>query len=63
MQEGAQLWSMACSHCHNLRPAAQYSAEDWPIIVQHMRTRAGLTRSEANTIAVFLQDLVRIREE
>jgi nitrate/TMAO reductase-like tetraheme cytochrome c subunit len=62
MQEGAELWSMACSHCHNIRPADQYASEQWPIIVNHMRTRAGLTRSEANTIAAFLLELRRVEE-
>lgn len=55
MEEGALLWSMTCSHCHNLRPIDQYVAEDWSIIVDHMRVRAGLTKSEANSITRFLQ--------
>lgn len=58
-QEAAQLWSMTCSHCHTLRPANQYAAEDWPVIVDHMRVRASLTKSEARTITQFLQQVAR----
>lgn len=55
-QEGAHLWSMTCGHCHNLRPADQYASEDWSIIVNHMRTRAGLTKAQASAIAAFLRE-------
>lgn len=53
-RDGARIWSAACDNCHNLRGATEYSAEEWPIIVKHMRTRAGLTRSQADAVAAFL---------
>lgn len=55
MRAGAQIWGDACNNCHNLRQGTEYSAREWPIIVRHMRTRAGLTRSQAEAVAVFLQ--------
>jgi nitrate/TMAO reductase-like tetraheme cytochrome c subunit len=53
-RDGARIWSAACDNCHNLRQATEYSAGEWPVIVKHMRTRAGLTRSQADAVAAFL---------
>ena len=55
-RDGARIWSGTCDNCHNLRRPSEYSAEEWPVIVQHMRTRAGLTRSQADAVAAFLTD-------
>lgn len=55
--EGAQLWRDTCAHCHNLRSAPEFSADEWPVIVTHMRTRAYLTKSEAETVADYLASL------
>ena len=56
-QEGARIWSMACGACHNLRTPPEYAAEQWPVIINHMRTRAVLTRSEAEAVTAFLQEM------
>ena len=56
-EEGARVWRMTCARCHNLRPATEFSAEQWPIIVNHMRTRQDLTKSDAEAVAAFLQQL------
>ena len=55
--EGARVWSGTCPRCHSRRQAPEFTAEQWPIIVNHMRTRADLTRSEAQAVAAFLQRL------
>lgn len=52
--DGARIWRMTCSQCHNARPASEFDAGQWPVIVSHMRTRAGLTRAEADAVAAFL---------
>lgn len=54
--EGAELWATTCNGCHTFRPPAEYSADEWSVIVSHMRTRAGLTRSEAGAIAAYLRE-------
>ncbi|MGD2045829.1 MAG: cytochrome c [Gemmatimonadota bacterium] len=54
---GAELWRATCSHCHNLRGAQEYTAEQWSIIVSHMRTRAEISRSDAERIAAYLATL------
>lgn len=54
--EGARIWRMTCNRCHNLRPPTEYSQEEWPVIVRHMRTRADLSRAEAEAVTAFLQD-------
>lgn len=58
-ENGAELWQHTCAHCHNLRPIPEFSAEQWPIIVTHMRTRADLTKPQAEAIANYL---VQLRE-
>ena len=55
--DGAQLWRMTCAHCHNLRAAPEFSTDQWPIVVSHMRTRADLTKSQAEEIARYLSGL------
>lgn len=52
---GAQLWAENCTRCHYSRPPKQYSAQQWDIIVTHMRLRADLTGQEAREITKFLQ--------
>jgi nitrate/TMAO reductase-like tetraheme cytochrome c subunit len=56
---GARLWSNTCARCHNMRAAPEFAAQQWPIIVNHMRTHQDLTKSEAEAIAAYL---VRLTE-
>lgn len=56
-QDGARIWGASCNNCHNLRQGTEYSAEEWPVLVKHMRTRAGLTRSQAEAVTAFLQQV------
>ena len=60
VDQGALIWTGMCTRCHNRRSALEFTAEQWPIIVSHMRTRADLTRSEAQAVASFLR---RLREQ
>lgn len=55
VEEGARIWSTACNRCHNLRPPTEFASEQWPVIVSHMRTRADLTKSEADAVTAFLR--------
>lgn len=59
MESGAELWRTTCSHCHNLREAPEFTAQQWPVIVNHMRTKARLSRADAEAIAAYL---VRLTE-
>lgn len=52
---GAQLWAENCTRCHYSRPPTQYSAQQWDVIVTHMRLRADLTGQETREITKFLQ--------
>lgn len=56
-EEGAEIWRTTCYRCHDRRPATEFSSEEWAVLVDHMRTRAHLTRSEADAVTAFLQDL------
>ena len=52
---GAELWTQNCLPCHNIRSPSAYSDADWDIVMQHMRVRANLAASDAETIAKFLK--------
>lgn len=53
---GAELWAQNCIRCHNLRVPDSYTAEQWGVIVHHMRVRASLTAREHRAILRFLQN-------
>lgn len=55
LAEGGRIWANTCNRCHNLRPPRQYTAAQWPVIVNHMRTRADLTKREALAVASYLR--------
>lgn len=55
MAEGARVFANNCGRCHNLRASTERSDAQWSVIVAHMRTRANLTRSEAEAVEIFLQ--------
>lgn len=52
---GAELWGRTCTRCHNGRAINERTDREWTTIVNHMRARANLTRSDARTILEFLQ--------
>lgn len=54
---GTRVWSATCSRCHERRPARQFTPDQWSVIVKHMRTRADLTKSEAEAVAAYLRRL------
>ncbi len=54
-QGGAELWARSCRRCHNLRPATSYSADQWEVVTNHMRIRAGLSAKDARKIEEFLK--------
>lgn len=53
---GAKSWAQNCARCHNMRDVKEYRDDQWKVIVNHMRVRAGLTGQEARDILLFLQE-------
>ncbi|GEM_PF-581169 len=51
---GAELFSRTCQRCHNPRGPAERTDREWVIIMQHMQTRANLTRGQARLVRDFL---------
>lgn len=51
---GAELFSRMCQRCHAPRGPAEFEDREWVIIMQHMQTRANLTRNQANLVRDFL---------
>lgn len=60
-ERGAAIWRTTCYRCHNRRPATEFSEEEWAVLVDHMRTRAHLSGSEADAVTAFLQELAASR--
>ncbi len=52
--QGAELFSRTCQRCHNPRGPAERTDREWVIIMQHMQTRANLTRNQAELVRDFL---------
>lgn len=53
--DGARLYANNCSRCHNPRAATERTDREWAVIVNHMRVRGMLSRSDARKITTFLQ--------
>lgn len=51
---GAELFSRTCQRCHSTRGPAEFEDREWVIIMQHMQTRANLTREQARLVRDFL---------
>lgn len=52
---GAQLYGQHCMRCHSARSAMERTDREWVTIVNHMRSRANLMKSDAQAMTVFLQ--------
>lgn len=55
MAEGAKLYGENCMRCHTARSPMERTDREWVTIVNHMRARANLRRSEARAVITFLQ--------
>lgn len=55
MAEGAKLYGQNCLRCHTARSPMERTDREWVTIVNHMRARANLRRSEAQALMAFLQ--------
>ncbi|HVB81431.1 MAG TPA: hypothetical protein VNE82_15975 [Candidatus Binataceae bacterium] len=53
--DGARLWPVYCSQCHNARPGSQFSPEQWDIIMMHMRTQSNMPAKDARAIKEYLE--------
>ena len=51
---GAELYARNCQRCHNARSPAEQTDRGWVIIMQHMQSRAGLTRDQVRAVRAFL---------
>jgi cytochrome c1 len=54
-KSGAQLWGENCNRCHNAPSMDQYGKDQWSVIGNHMKLKAGLTDAEVNKIVAYLQ--------
>ena len=54
-REGARLWPVYCSQCHNARPGSEFAPYQWSAIMMHMRTQANLPAKDARAILEYLR--------
>jgi mono/diheme cytochrome c family protein len=54
--EGAELWPVYCSQCHNARPGSQFSPAQWNAITMHMRTLSNMPAKDMRSILTFLKE-------
>jgi mono/diheme cytochrome c family protein len=54
-REGAQLWPVYCSQCHNARPGSEFAPYQWNAIMMHMRTQANLPAKDARAVLEYLR--------
>ena len=54
-REGARLWPVYCSQCHQARPPGQFSAVQWNSIMMHMRTQSEMPAKDARAILEYLK--------
>jgi len=53
--DGARLWPVYCSQCHNSRPVSEFSPAQWDIIMMHMRTQSNMPAKDARAIKEYLK--------
>ena len=51
---GARVYNENCSRCHNARPLQEFHADEWSVIVPHMREKAHLSGTEAKQVEAFI---------
>lgn len=54
-REGARLWPVYCSQCHNARPGSEFAPYQWDAIMMHMRTQANLPAQDARAVLEYLK--------
>ena len=52
---GAEVYGATCARCHNARSPVERTNREWTVIVNHMRTRAGLTGGASRDVLAFLR--------
>lgn len=52
---GAEIWATNCVRCHNARPSVERTDAEWGVIVNHMRARANMTKTQARMATLFLR--------
>lgn len=53
---GAEVYAANCGKCHSERYPSERTDEEWKLIVNHMRVRAGLTAKETKAVLEYLQE-------
>jgi len=55
MRDGAKMWPIYCSQCHNARPGSEFAPYQWDQIMMHMRALPNLPAQNARAILEYLK--------
>lgn len=53
---GVRIWANQCGRCHNMRLPQEFNAQEWHVIISHMRVRAGLTGQQVRDINAYVRN-------
>jgi mono/diheme cytochrome c family protein len=54
-RQGAKLWPVYCGRCHQDRPGAEFSPDQWGPIMMHMRSVSEMPASDARALTEYLK--------
>lgn len=52
---GAQLWASNCVRCHSMRAPQELNDEEWLVVLENMKVKAGFTGQQIRDMLAFLQ--------
>jgi mono/diheme cytochrome c family protein len=55
IRDGARMWPVYCSQCHNARPGSEFAPYQWDQIMMHMRALPNLPAQNARAILEYLK--------
>jgi hypothetical protein len=55
IRDGAKMWPVYCSQCHNARPGSEFAPYQWDQIMMHMRALPNLPAQNARAILEYLK--------
>ncbi len=55
VRQGARLWPMYCSTCHNARTPGEKAPYEWDMVIMHMRSLGNIPAQDARALVEYLK--------
>ncbi len=55
IRQGARLWPMYCSTCHNARTPGEKAPYEWDMVIMHMRSLGNIPAEDARALVEYLK--------